>query len=134
MSNKKNKIKKKITFRLPPHSPLILISYHIYATFPYLKNGKKLPILATKIANTTPFHYLDIFERLADSNFSILIVSFFFFFFSFCPFRTTSTAYGGSQASSQIGAVATGQHHRHNNTGSKVHLQPTPQLKAMSDP
>ena len=33
------------------------------------------------------------------------------FFFVFCPFRAAPTAYGGSQARSQIGAVATGHSH-----------------------
>ena len=36
---------------------------------------------------------------------------FFFFFFFFCLLRATPTAYGGSQARSQIGAIATGLCH-----------------------
>ena len=43
-------------------------------------------------------------------------------------------AYGGSQARGQIGAVAAGLGHSHNNTGSKQHLRPTPQPTAMPDP
>ena len=43
-------------------------------------------------------------------------------------------AYGGSQAKSQIGAVATGLHQSHSNAGSKPDLQPTPQLTATLDP
>ena len=46
----------------------------------------------------------------------------------------TPMAYGGSQARGPIGAVATGLHQSHSNTGSKLHLQPTPQLIAMPDP
>ena len=37
-------------------------------------------------------------------------------------------AYGGSQARGGIGAVATGLRHSHSNSGSKLCLQPTPQL------
>ena len=55
-------------------------------------------------------------------------------FFFFCLFRTTHTSYGHSQARGPIGASAAGLHHRHSNAGSKLHLQPTPQLMAMPDP
>ena len=51
-----------------------------------------------------------------------LTISFFLFFFlSFCLFRVTTTAYGGSQARGQIGAVAAGLHQRYSNAGSKPH-------------
>ena len=64
------------------------------------------------------------------------MVNFFsFFFFFFCLFAislATPTAYGGSQARGQIRATAAGL--CHSNTGSKPHLQPTPQLMAMPDP
>ena len=43
-------------------------------------------------------------------------------------------AYGGSQARGAIGAVATGLGQSHRNVGSKLHLQPTPQLTAPPDP
>ena len=43
-------------------------------------------------------------------------------------------AYGGSQARGRIGAVAAGLHLSHSNTGSKLHLRPTPQLMATPDP
>jgi len=52
-------------------------------------------------------------------------LSFFFFL------RAARVAYGGSQARSQIRAVATDLHHR--NTRSKLCLQTTPQLTA-TDP
>ena len=45
--------------------------------------------------------------------------------------RAASVAYGGSQARSLIGAVATGLCQSHSNTGSEPRLQPTPQLTAM---
>jgi len=50
------------------------------------------------------------------------------FYFAFCHFRATPTAYGGSQAKGQIGAVATGysHSHSHSNMRSQPHLQPTP--------
>ena len=44
------------------------------------------------------------------------------------------TAYGGSQASGPIRATAGSLHHSHSNAGFELHLQPTPQLTAMSDP
>ena len=60
---------------------------------------------------------------------------FFFLFLVFLPFLGPSpTAYGGSQARGLIRAVAASLHHSHSNTGSKPHLQPTPQLTAMLDP
>ena len=71
--------------------------------------------------------------------FLIVSVSYFFIYF-FCLFfffaisRATPAAYGGSQARGGIRAVASGLHQSHSNTGSKPHLQPTPQLTAMPDP
>jgi len=49
-----------------------------------------------------------------------------FFFF----LRATPTAYGGSQARGQIGAVAASLHHNHSKEGSEPCLWPTPQLTA----
>ena len=48
--------------------------------------------------------------------------------------RAASAAYGGSQARSLIGAVATGLHQSHSNTRSELRLRPTPQLTATLDP
>ena len=61
---------------------------------------------------------------------------FFFFlsFLSFVFFRAAPMAYGGSLASGPIGATAAGLHHSHSDTGSKLHLQPTPQLMTTPDP
>ena len=39
-------------------------------------------------------------------------------------FRAAPTAYGGSQASGLMGAVAAGLCHSHSNAGSEPHLQP----------
>ena len=58
---------------------------------------------------------------------------FFFFFLSFCLFRATPTAYGGSQARGQMGAIAAGLHYSHSNARSKPRSPPTPQLTATTD-
>ena len=42
--------------------------------------------------------------------------AFFFAFFFFCLFRAASMAYGGSQARSPIGAIATGLRQSHSNS------------------
>ena len=59
-----------------------------------------------------------------------MLLSFFLSLF-LCLFRGVPAAYGGSQARSRIGAITAGLHHNHsNNSRSKPHLQPTPQLMA----
>ena len=58
----------------------------------------------------------------------------FFVLFCFCYLRAIPSAYGGSQTSGQIGAVAAGLHHSHNNTRTEPRLPPTPQLMATPDP
>ena len=67
------------------------------------------------------------------------LVTFLFYFliflvFIFCLFRVTPTAYGSSQARIPTQAVATGLHHSHSDARSKLHLLPTPQLRAIPDP
>ena len=57
-----------------------------------------------------------------------------FIYLFVCLFRATPTAYGGSQARGQIGAVTAGLCHSHSNTGSEPHLWPTPQLMVTSIP
>ena len=66
--------------------------------------------------------------------FAIVYSCFFFFFFSFSLFRATQGVYGSLWARGQIGATAADLQHSHSNAGSKLHLQPTPQLTAMLDP
>ena len=56
------------------------------------------------------------------------------FFFSFCFFRAAPVAYGGYQARGLIGAIAASLSHSYSNSGSKPHLQATPQLTATPDP
>ena len=58
--------------------------------------------------------------------FAEVILFYFILFWSYCLFRATSAAYGGSQARGPIGAVAAELHHSHSNVGSKPYLQPTP--------
>ena len=53
-----------------------------------------------------------------------------FFFFNF---RATSAAYESSQARCPIGAAAASLRQSHSNTGSKLCLQPLPQLMGMPD-
>ena len=66
-------------------------------------------------------------------DFSIFIIELFFFgLFAFS--RVAPAAYGGSQARSRIGAVATGLRQSHSNTGSEPCLQSTPQFMATPDP
>ena len=61
---------------------------------------------------------------------------FILFYLFFLLFMATPVAYGSSQARGQIGATAASSCHSysHSNTGSKLHLQPTVQLTATSDP
>ena len=49
-------------------------------------------------------------------------------------FKATPAAYGSSQAKGRNGAIATGLHHSHSNSGSKPCLQPTPQFMEVPDP
>ena len=64
------------------------------------------------------------------SGFYLFIYLFIYFF----HFSARPAAYGGSQARGWIRAAAAGLPHSHSNVGSKPHLWPTPQLKAMPDP
>ena len=49
-------------------------------------------------------------------------------------FRAAPMAYGGSQARGQIRATAAALYRNHRDTGSKLHLRPTPQFTATPDP
>ena len=60
-------------------------------------------------------------------------ILFLFFILSFCLFRATPVAYGGSQTRGLIGATAAGLHHRHSNARSEPRLWATPQLMATPD-
>ena len=56
------------------------------------------------------------------------------FFFVVVLVFLTAVPKGSSQAKGQIRAVAAGLYHSHSHAGSKPHLRPTPQLKAMPEP
>ena len=56
------------------------------------------------------------------------------YFLSFCLSGAAPAAHGGSQARGLIGTVDTGLRHSHSNAGSKLRLQPTPQLTETPDP
>ena len=56
------------------------------------------------------------------------------FVFFFCLFRAAPAAYGGPQSRGHIRPVAASLRHSHRNAGSKLSLQPTPQLPATPDP
>ena len=58
---------------------------------------------------------------------------FYFILFYFAFSRAVPAAYGGSQVRGLIRATDACLHHSHNNAGSELHLQPTPQLTAMPD-
>ena len=57
------------------------------------------------------------------NNFTIWIFFFYFFVFCLSAFSwATPTAYVGSQARGQMGAVAASLYHSHSNMGSEPHL------------
>ena len=70
-------------------------------------------------------------------NYSEFFIYLFFYFLFFCRFVISwaaPAAYGSCQARGRIGPVATSLRQRHSNVGSKLPLQPTPQLMVMPDP
>ena len=72
-------------------------------------------------------------------HFILLFFLLFIYFLVFLLFLWAApTAYGGSPLPRHmevpVGAVATGLRQSHSNTGSELHLQPTPQLMATPDP
>ena len=69
-------------------------------------------------------YFLNIGETI---DILVFLFSFFFFFGLFVSFRAASMARG------PIGAVAASLHQNHNDAGSELRLQPTPQLTAMLD-
>ena len=71
---------------------------------------------------------LSIWKRLG------FLYLFFFLFCLSCLFRAVPVAYGGSQARGRIGAVADRLLQSHSNVGSKLRLQPIPQLTETPDP
>ena len=72
-----------------------------------------------------------ILAPLADN---LLLYLFIYLFCLFAISWAALAAYGGSQARSPIGAVATSLCQSPSNSGSEPQLQPTPQITAMPDP
>ena len=109
-----------------------LVIYHsISFTSPLDKPGLYLLILPYMLMRTfykSKFMELDLIAWF----FSLSLSLSFFCLFIFS--RAALMPYGGSQARGLIRAVAAGLHQSHSNTGSKPHLQPTPQLMATPDP
>ena len=68
------------------------------------------------------------------SHITLNFIIIYLFTLSFCHFLDCSVSYGGSQARSPIGAVASGLRHSHSNVGSELHLRPIPELTATPDP
>ena len=67
-------------------------------------------------------------QNIGWENFIIIII------FVFCLFMAIPVAYGSSQARGPIGAAAASLRHGRSNSGSELHLRPTPQLMATPDP
>ena len=85
----------------------------------YLFSSRSFSILPFAFISTVHLE-LSVYSVRWESRFTL------FFFFVFCPFRTAPTAYEGSQARGQIGAIAVSLHHSHSNAGSEPFLRPTP--------
>ena len=64
----------------------------------------------------------------------VFVFVFVFVFGLFAICWAAFAAYGVSQAKGPIGAVDTSLHQSHSNAGSRLRLQPTPQLMAVPDP
>ena len=97
------------------------------------------PLFITTLINT--FMPVNRNASLCSSRHMCRIFSYFFSFFLFlcffafliCYFRASPVAYGGSQATGQIGVTAAGLRHSHSNVLSKPCLRPAPQPTAMLD-
>ena len=63
----------------------------------------------------------------------MMLSVFFLFFFFFWQGRGAPVPYESSQARCLIGAAAAGLCHSNSNVGSKTHLQPLLQLRALLD-
>ena len=73
------------------------------------------------------------FSFPSGTHFIFIFLIYFYFFCLFAISWAAPAACGGSQARSQIGAVATGLHQSRSNAGFKPRLWPAPQLTATPD-
>ena len=79
-------------------------------------------------------NYIQFFKIIGANGPSLLKQLFFLFFcFFVLLYRAAPTECGSQQARSGIGATAVSRSHSQGNAGSKLHLQPTPQLTAKLD-
>ena len=112
-------------------------SYHIQVPHPF-SNWVHAKSFRKTIFNQemNKLYYIYFMASQVDEFCLNKVWSFFlpFFFSFFFLNRTTTVAYGGSQARGQIGASAAGLHHSHSNVKSELCLWPTPQLMATWDP
>ena len=87
---------------------------------------------SNSLASSSRSSYTGFSSQKHNGDWYINIAFFLFSFFGL--FRVSPEANGSSQARGQIRTVAAGLHHSHSNVGSKLHLQPTPQIRATPDP
>ena len=86
------------------------------------KITESLTKLSTHLRRQSQFKLLNVSRAvLACFDIDIRNILKYTFLLSFF-FRAALTAYGGSQARGQIGAVVAGLHHGHKNLGSELHL------------
>ena len=64
------------------------------------------------------------------ANVHCALLNFLWFFFFFLLFRAAHKAYGSSQVTGRIGAIAAGLRPSHSNIGSEPRLHPTPLSEA----
>ena len=107
---------------LPLPNPLLL--------FPGVPSQNKLLAVQTLVSGSAFWGDLTVIVRI--SEYCIFFFNYHFFFFFL--FRATPVAYRSFRAKGQIRAAAADLCHSHSHAGSKLHLQPTPQLAATPNP
>ena len=108
-----------------------LIDHFLYHKF-NVKSGEIKALALTVLQCISPFRSVN-FEVL----YSKCLNTHYIYFFgggSFCLFRATPTACGGSKVRGLIGDAAAGLRQSHSNARSDPCLQPTPHLMAMPHP
>ena len=110
-------------------TPYIKSSWHLFYNWKFIP--LETPITYFTQAYPQPLSTTNLFSESMNSGF-------YFIYLFVCLFiflsEAAHMAYGCSQAKGPIGAIAASLHHSHSNARSKLHLPPTPQLKARPDP